>query len=46
MCMSRKGRKIKDARTAKVYLDALFVDMLFLSKIFTTNGLGPFRLSW
>ncbi len=29
MGMSCKGRKIKAAKTAKVYLDALFVDMFF-----------------
>lgn len=29
MCMSCKGRKIKDTKPAKVYLDALFVGMFF-----------------
>ena len=46
MCMSRKGRKIKDAKTAKVYLDAFFVGMSFVSKNFTFNDIGPLRLSW
>ena len=35
MCMSRKGRKIKDAKTAEVYLDVLFVvGMFFFTKNF------------
>ena len=42
MCMSRKDRKIK---AAKVYLDVLFVVWMFLPKISTENGIGPFRLS-
>ena len=34
MCMSRKDRKIKAAKTAKVYLDVLFVVCMGFTKNF------------